>query len=1186
MRTTMRLSTYVRAAALAALLAYASLVSTPASAAVIHTHPFIQSFDGAGSVGTGGPTGPFGQLGELAFDQSSHSLYALDHQYGTVIDKFDASGNPQPFSGLGPGITSLGGSWCNYYIPSITVDNSGAATAGRIYFASACEEKVYAFGPDGSELTGNFPLSMYLPCGTGVDPDGSLRVNRFFAEMHRYDATGADLNQSFDSGAGSCAMAIDPSEPPDPLSGQIYVGFNFAGQPNIGVYDPNGNFIRTLTTTSFVTALAVDPSTQNLYAVESDEQSGDVVNEFDSSGNLVGTFGRISVGHGFDGLCKGAAGIAVDDETHRIYVADCNRVSVFGPGEPEIFPNVVTEAANTQTNSATLRGHVDPDGGGDTVSCVFEWDIDTSYAHKTPCVPAGPLHNADGNTAVSANIPNLTEGESYHYRLVASNANGPVFGADLTFRAQEKPGVSQLRVRDVKSDAAQLIGTLDPRGGDTTYHFELGTDTSYGTVTPAVDGTLRSPIEPEIVSARVEGLAPNTTYHYRIVAENGAGTLESPDQVFKTYNTAEESIDTCPNAQARSQTGSSSLPDCRGYELASAPNAGGYDVQSDLVPGQQVLPAYPDASDRVLYSLHYGKIPGVAGEPTNFGLDPYVAVRGSGGWTTHYVGIPANSAPASPRFGSPLAAADSSLNTFVFGGSTICQPCFPDGKTGIPVRLPDGALVQGMAGTNDPGPLATQGGYVGKQLSANGEHLVFGSTSKFENDGNSSEVSIYDRNLETGVTQVVSKTTAGATMTGPGIGELDISSDGSRIVIGKMISTDGAGNRYWHLYMHVGSSSHTIDLTPGATSGVLLDGMTSDGTKVFVSTLDSLLAADSDHSADIYEADIAESGSVTLSLISKGSSAGNSDSCTPTPSAEAVHWNSVSGSADCSVAAFAGGAGVAANDGTIYFLSPEKLDGAGAENAPNLFVARPSHAPQFVTTLNGDDSSVAHAVYESSLTTRGDIQVTPSGEDAVFDSISPITSFPSFGFSEIYRYHPATANLVCVSCGATNAAATGDTTLSEAGLNLSDDGRVFFTTPDQLVLRDTGGKKDAYEWTDGAVELLSTGTSISDSGLVTVSRDGRDAYFYTRKAIVPEDANGSALKIYDARVEGGVTFDPPHVPCQASDECHGPGTVTPPPPPIGTYKGTGGNVTSHKKRHRPRHHKNRKHHSRGGRRNG
>ena len=41
--------------------------------------------------------------------------------------------------------------------------------------------------------------------------------------------------------------------------------------------------------------------------------------------------------------------------------------------------------------------------------------------------------------------------------------------------------------------------------------------------------------------------------------------------------------------------------------------------------------------------------------------------------------------------------------------------------------------------------------------------------------------------------------------------------------------------------------------------------------------------------------------------------------------------------------------------------------------------------------------------------------------------------------------------------------------LSPHGLNLAEDGRVFFTTLESFTLRDTNEKKDAYEWNDGKV---------------------------------------------------------------------------------------------------------------------
>ena len=41
-----------------------------------------------------------------------------------------------------------------------------------------------------------------------------------------------------------------------------------------------------------------------------------------------------------------------------------------------------------------------------------------------------------------------------------------------------------------------------------------------------------------------------------------------------------------------------------------------------------------------------------------------------------------------------------------------------------------------------------------------------------------------------------------------------------------------------------------------------------------------------------------------------------------------AHWNTIGGEENCGVVAVGGGGGVAAGDGTIYFLSPEQLDGS------------------------------------------------------------------------------------------------------------------------------------------------------------------------------------------------------------------------------------------------------------------
>jgi hypothetical protein len=709
--------------------------------------------------------------------------------------------------------------------------------------------------------------------------------------------------------------------------------------------------------------------------------------------------------------------------------------------------------------------------------------------------------------------------------------------------------------------------------------------------------------------------------------------------------------------------------------------------------------------------------------------------------------------------------------------------------------------------------------------------------------------------------------------TAEGPGELDISTDGSRIVIGKAPSADEDGNTYWHPYMHLDGMANSVDLAPGASAGVLFDGMTADGSHVFFTTVDQLDSGDTDESADIYEAAIDSGGGVDLRLVSVGSGGpSNDDSCTPagTPNS----WNSPVGDGKCSALAFAGGAGIAAESGTFYFLSPELLDGSSGElNQANLYAVEPGGSPEFVATIdtsvgkpgpphwtnklddsdftdsnletpesltvdqetgdlyvmekgdvvsrfdssgapkdftatgtnhvgdfnypegertevafdnsgsvfdgnlfvtqfqgkiktynregeptgeltgagnpffgsqinpcgvavdqsNGDvyvgenigpeagliwhytlkptaalpidqtdytatfgvilgqpycqlaaDDGFVYAagapngptraffgedfgsgpglpflngpiideegmavsvdpiandiyvdrgnrihVYEAKDFGRvveitegaligskgvavngntrevfasngskiqkytevpppyhplenpairhaeksaehhyGDFVVTPDGRFAAFGTTMPLDpAFENAGKSEVYRFDHGSGELDCASCSPTEAVPSTDARLPADGLGMTDDGRVFFNTGEQLVLRDTNENRDAYEWEKDEASgqslqaLISTGSSLFDSGLLGVTADGRDAFFFTRESIVDgEDFNGEAMKVYDARELGGFFKLPQPPPCAAADECRGPATQAAPPPQIGTFKGSGGNA--------------------------
>ncbi len=86
----------------------------------------------------------------------------------------------------------------------------------------------------------------------------------------------------------------------------------------------------------------------------------------------------------------------------------------------------------------------------------------------------------------------------------------------------------------VDSGKAVLHGSVSPGGLPTTYKFEYGETTSYGTSVPIAEQSVGSGSEYVDASQAIEGLQSHTPYHYRIVATNSAGTFPGVDRVFGT----------------------------------------------------------------------------------------------------------------------------------------------------------------------------------------------------------------------------------------------------------------------------------------------------------------------------------------------------------------------------------------------------------------------------------------------------------------------------------------------------------------------------------------------------------------------------------------------------------------------------------------------------------------------------
>ena len=99
--------------------------------------------------------------------------------------------------------------------------------------------------------------------------------------------------------------------------------------------------------------------------------------------------------------------------------------------------------------------------------------------------------------------------------------------------AAKKPGATTGAAASVTPTTATLNGRVDPNNAATTYFFQLGTTSLYGTNTAVTAGGRRAPT-PARSACRSAGLAPATTYHYRIVAQNRLGITRGEHKTFKT----------------------------------------------------------------------------------------------------------------------------------------------------------------------------------------------------------------------------------------------------------------------------------------------------------------------------------------------------------------------------------------------------------------------------------------------------------------------------------------------------------------------------------------------------------------------------------------------------------------------------------------------------------------------------
>jgi phosphodiesterase/alkaline phosphatase D-like protein len=198
-----------------------------------------------------------------------------------------------------------------------------------------------------------------------------------------------------------------------------------------------------------------------------------------------------------------------------------------GTGSDGIFTTALPPSATTGSasrvgpTSATVSGTANPNGLATTV--LFEYGTSTSYGSRTAAQDVG---SGTGNRSVAAALTGLAPGRTYHFRVVATSAAGTTSGADATFATQPPPSVQTTAASSIAAT------TATPNGRSTSWYFEYGTTTGYGTKTAAKSAG--SGTGTRAVSTGISGLTAGTVYHFRLVAVSDAGTTAGADASFTT----------------------------------------------------------------------------------------------------------------------------------------------------------------------------------------------------------------------------------------------------------------------------------------------------------------------------------------------------------------------------------------------------------------------------------------------------------------------------------------------------------------------------------------------------------------------------------------------------------------------------------------------------------------------------
>ncbi len=857
----------------------------------------------------------------------------------------------------------------------------------------------------------------------------------------------------------------------------------------------------------------------------------------------------ISLGGGMEGVSQSVSDLEAGAEYTVCLLArnGINGEDVVGPAVhfTTAFPFLEAPEAKPANpiaeTEATLHGVLNPhstrvEPGGDEFlyrqaasECQRENpETGQKETEKTAAAEKAP-EGHEGETA-EAKLSGLSPGVEYAYCLRVFNKAGEeaVSSSQTFMTSAEAPTVEETYVTNVSSTSATLVARINPGGAHTTYRFEYATETEYKPV-PNGEGVVGEGTAGVLVSVHMqEGLAPGTTYHYRVVASNTRGSAPLTDHTFTT----------------QAAGAGFTLPDGRQYELVSPVHKDGSEIMgigggegSKLDRGGDATQASEDGKS----VTYLADAPVEANPPSTTVGAQLFSTRGGVGapsWSTQDISVPHQS---------------SLINSIFFGfreyaqfSSDLSRAVLLPSKDTVEPPLAPEIHQEVTSGQKNPPEIYLRNDTIGvfqavltaeplSEVDFEGatpdlRHIVFegpagldphypGAGGLYEwADGRTQLVSVLPEghNPASGRSVLASALLVGVggRLASPGSARHAVSDDGTRVVWTEAAESVSSTGPLFTRDMVTGETVQVDAAEPGCgtcVGGGEFVAASSDGTRVFFTTTNELTSGGHEGGFYMFEVpteqqpkghltDLTPAGTGAQMQISFGSNeAGTSlyelSSAVLTPTRNSR--------------------GQVAREGeSNLYLLREEPDGSwsttfittGAEGSPSHISPYALSGPQGTGEARpSPDGRYLAFMSKQSLTGYDNVDVNPAAYEEeyfqgewqiVYKEGQPVPAHDE----EVYLYSAEANSLVCASCDPTGARPVGEhdtrsfppspmdpasawegdwvaavipgaTPVGFGGSStgyqprfLSDSGRLFFDSASALVPRDVNGHVDVYQY--------------------------------------------------------------------------------------------------------------------------